>query len=343
MQWNGILKRWTRTAVVAGAAITATAAFAPAAHAETSTVYITALPDSGANVMAFSDRPATSLKVLRGSATVAQAASDPELLGAFTLSVGRLELGDRVVMFENDTLIAETSWTGNPTVDRGVCAGKTTFGGARAPGAAVILGGVFASSQTEEDPTPGTIVEDSGQHVTVTMRSPLVAGQVAAIATMLSLPQANGDTLELLSLHGAVVPATCDRVSPPDATPTPTPTPGPDGEAPAFTDAQLHGAIKSALRAPQSKLRSHALKRRTRLALPFAFPEAGTTRLELIARGKVVATGTRKRTAGGRANVTLKLSAAARRARKLTLRATFTPSRAGAGPQRASIGVTLRR
>ena len=199
------------------------------------------------------------------------------------------------------------------------------------------MAGVYTPGTGDDEPTPGTIAEDSGQHFTVTMAAPVLAGQVAVAATMLSLPQANGDTMELMSMHGVNVPATCGRLTAPD------PTLPPGARRPAFTDTQVRLAVKSALRAPRTKLRSLPLQHRSRLDLPFTFPEAGSTRLDLIAKGKVVATGTRTRTAGGLANVNIKLSAAARTARKLTLRATFTPSRAGAKPQRASVNVNLRR
>ena len=71
-------------------------------------------------------------------------------------------------------------------------------------------------------------------------------------------------------------------------------------------------------------------------------------RLKLLARGKVIGTGTK--TAGsGERRVTVALTAAGRRLLrrstrlKLTLTATLTPSRAGEAPQRASVSVTLRR
>ena len=95
-----------RVAIAAAVAVTAALASAPSAHAETTLVFISVQPDSSALVGAFSDRPATSLQVLRGSTPVAQAANEPELPGIFGgLSVGHLELGDRVVVSENGALV----------------------------------------------------------------------------------------------------------------------------------------------------------------------------------------------------------------------------------------------
>ena len=66
------------------------------------------------------------------------------------------------------------------------------------------------------------------------------------------------------------------------------------------------------------------------------FTEPGTIRLRITAPGgRTVADGKRTRTVAGKANVTLKVTrrAALRRAKRVTLVATFTPSRAGAKAQ----------
>jgi hypothetical protein len=79
--------------------------------------------------------------------------------------------------------------------------------------------------------------------------------------------------------------------------------------------------------------------------LPVTFPASGDAAFKLVARGKVIGTGTRS----GERRVTIRLTAAGRRLLKratrvkLTLKGTYTPSRAGEAPQRASVSVTLRR
>ena len=55
---------------------------------------------------------------------------------------------------------------------------------------------------------------------------------------------------------------------------------------------------------------------RTRLSLPFAFPEAGKVDLRVVAHGRTIASGSR--TTSGTAKVTLKLSASGRRLLKRT-------------------------
>jgi hypothetical protein len=111
---------------------------------------------------------------------------------------------------------------------------------------------------------------------------------------------------------------------------TPTPTPSPTTPDPAQPGKLSLAATRAAL--AKAKLRA-------KLTLPITLPEAGRIDLRLVLKGHTIAHGAR--TAAGATKVTVKLKQRLKRGAKVTLRATFTPSRAGAKPQRASVKVTL--
>ena len=75
----------------------------------------------------------------------------------------------------------------------------------------------------------------------------------------------------------------------------------------------------------------------------------GAVELELRAKSKLIGTGARATAVNGKTNVSVKLTAAGRKLLKrskrlkVSVKATFTPSRAGAVPQRASLSVTVKR
>ena len=106
------------------------------------------------------------------------------------------------------------------------------------------------------------------------------------------------------------------------------------------------GASGSSLR----PLRLPRLAKRQSFLLPFAFPEAGTVKLDLVAKGQTIGTGTKSSTANGKFDVSIKLTPAGRKlfkrtkkTLKVTLKGTFTPSRAGQGALNAGVTVTLKR
>jgi hypothetical protein len=113
--------------------------------------------------------------------------------------------------------------------------------------------------------------------------------------------------------------------------------------------ANVKAAVASAATTLKA-LKTRRLAKRKSVGLPFAFSEPGKVKLTLTGpRGKQVGAGEKTAAAAGPSTVTVKLSAAGRKllkaARKiaLTVKATFTPARAGAKPQTASAGVTLKR
>jgi hypothetical protein len=115
----------------------------------------------------------------------------------------------------------------------------------------------------------------------------------------------------------------------PNATPTPGGGPSPPGGHPAPGKLSL---ISTRAALAKAKLRA-------KLNLPVTLPEAGHIELRLTRKGHTLARGLRN--GSGTVRVTLKLKQRLKREMKVTLRATFTPSRAGAEPQRASVQVTL--
>jgi hypothetical protein len=111
------------------------------------------------------------------------------------------------------------------------------------------------------------------------------------------------------------------------------------------TDAEVRKAVKTAAATTGADLRKH----KQLAKLPFAFPEPGTVRLKLTAKAKTLGSGSKRLASAGKANVTVKPTSAGRKllkrskGLKLTLTATFTPSRANAKAQRAVVQVTLKR
>jgi hypothetical protein len=106
------------------------------------------------------------------------------------------------------------------------------------------------------------------------------------------------------------------------------------------------GATGSSLR----PLRLPKLAKRQSVVLPFAFPEAGTVKLELVAKGQTIGTGTKSSKENGKLDVSVKLTAAgrklfkrAKKTLKVTVKGTFTPSRAGGSSLNAGVTVTLKR
>jgi hypothetical protein len=108
--------------------------------------------------------------------------------------------------------------------------------------------------------------------------------------------------------------------------------------------------VKGSLSASMSSLRTRTtrnLARFSAVTLPFAFPEPGRVDVQLLAKGKVIGTGTKTSATNGKVFLAVKLTPQGRtllkrsKRLKVTLTAAFAASRAGADPQRASATVTL--
>jgi hypothetical protein len=278
------------------------------------------------------------VEISRGGALLARS-TGPGFGGLFgAANVPSLLAGDVISLHRNGAAFASVTFDGLPTVNADACAGRTAFTGARNAAASVDYAGFYTPGGGGYG-SRGSVHWNQGNPFTVTLPRPLIAGQVVYVATNL-VAGAGADTMELDVERNTTV-AACPSPPPPPVPPTVVPT-----------DGQVFAAIKAALGKTAAKLRkldTAALAKRKRLTLPFRFAEAGTVRLQLKRKTTAVGTGTKTLKAPGSANVTVKLTKAGRsllkRAKsiKLTLKATFTPARAGAKPQAASMSVTLKR
>jgi hypothetical protein len=301
-------------------AVLALAAVFPAAASADVFIAFTTLPDAPARVeaMDFDDEAPVRIEVVRGGAVVAEGLGSVELPG--------LEPGDTA-----RTASASATFDGTPAFGD-VCFGSTTFTVTRPADAFLFDAG--AGVLADEGPSiESTVSEDSP--AVVTLSRPLAQGD-AAFASVLELIDGG-----MLGVTRAVRAKDCGGAPP--QPPAGSPGPGTPDTPSSESTAPLSGALARLKRLGLARL-AHA---RTH-ALPVAFTQPGTVKVKLLARGKLIGAGTR--TAGpGEHRVTVKLTAAGRRLLrratrvKLTLVATLTPSRAGEAPQRASIGVTLRR
>jgi hypothetical protein len=325
----------TRTAFAAAAALMATAAFAPSAHAWTQFTFAT---QTGTPARVEVDAiNSTRLVLVRDGATVKESTAD-------FLEVDAFKAGDVANLYLNDTVVATATYDDLPTID-GACIGRASFAAKRAANAGVVDAGafqMFAGGTRRLDS-----VWTAAETFSVSLERPLASGDVAYVATSTTI-----GTTDTVSFRGLPVLPCPDfgrgpgSGQPPAGPPTPTVSPA------APTAAEVLLAVRAAVSASRSSLKpftARTLARRPAVDLPFAFPEPGTAALELLAKDKVIGTGSKAVSVNGKANVSLKLTAAGRkllkRSKKLkvTLRGTFTPSRPGAGPQRASMSVTLRR
>jgi hypothetical protein len=280
------------------------------------------------------------IEIVRGGTVIARSTG---FFGNFgSLEVASLNPGDTINLLRSGAVVGSTTFDGTPTINADACAGRSSFTGTRNALARVTEAGAFTLGR---DPYFGgddtRAIWSQDNPFTVTLDRPLGVGQVAFVGTRFT----SGSVTVFSDRQVAV--AAC----PP---PPPPPPPPPTSKVP--TDAQVLAAVKAALSQTGAKLRkldTRTLAKRKSIALPFAFPEAGTAKLQLTTKVKrkstIVGTGSKAMGTAGTANVTVKLTKAGRlllkRARsiKLTLKATFTPARAGAKPQSASTSVTLKR
>jgi hypothetical protein len=173
----------------------------------------------------------------------------------------------------------------------------------------------------------------------------MIGGGASYLAALM---HQNGRTTFRSSVGVPAIPCWYDRQPNHTETTQPPPPVNQVTIAPAElvpTDKQMLQMVKGSLSASGSSLRSHTtrgLARSGTVALLFAFPEPGSVDLQLLAKHKVIGTGMKTSATNGKAIFTLRLTTQGRallkRSKKLTvtMNATFAPSRAGAGPQRAS-------
>jgi hypothetical protein len=325
----------TRTAFVAAAAMLASAAFAPSAHAWTEFTFATQT-GTPARVEVVAGNY-TRLALVRDGATVKESITD-------SLEIDAFKAGDVATLYLNDTVVATATYDDLPAID-GACIGRGSFAAKRAANAGVVDAGAFL-------PFAGGIrrldsVWTAPETFSVSLERPLAPGDVAYVTTATS-----DGTTDVVSFRGLQVLQCPDFGRGPGSGQPPVGPAPPTASPAAPTAAEVLLAVRAAVSASRSSLKpftARKLARRPAFDLPFAFPEPGTAALELLAKDKVIGSGTKAATLNGKANVSLTLTAAGRkllkRSKKLkvTLRGTFTPSRAGAGPQRASMSVTLRR
>jgi hypothetical protein len=253
------------------------------------------------------DADASKLELVRGGAVIAS--SDD---GA--VFVDALQTGDVARAYNDDgTPAGNVTYDGTPAISD-ACVGGSSFTATRGASAMIQYAGAFTGSALE----PLTATWDTGQTARVTLSGPLSADDIVFVSV-------GRDDVEPAYSSTRMEPAK-DCSGQAGATPTPPPhTPG------SIAPGKLSLA---STRAALAKARS-----RTRLTLPVTLPEAGRIDLRLTRKGHTLAQGTRHGV--GTVKVTLQLKQRLKHGAKVTLRATFTPSRAGARPQRASVTVTL--
>ena len=265
------------------------------------------------------DGESTRLEVVRGGAVIAT--SDEG-----TVVVDELKPGDVARAYNEDgTPAGSATYDGTPAI-AGACIGSASFTATH--GAATLqYSGAFSSSAFE----PLTGASDAAEPARVTLTRPLVDGDMA---------------FALAGRDDVDPPVSSMRMEPAVACSADgTPAPGPGGNPPPPDQPGVTPkttTLRAALRTSGAALAKARLRRRITVAI--VLPERGRIVLRVRAKGRLLARG--RATADGAAKVTLKATAAGRtrlkHGAKVTLTATFTPSRAGAKPQRASVKVTLR-
>ncbi len=297
------------------------AAFALVApNASAATISFTSGPDGPAAVTAADEDAPIAVELVRAGAVIAR--SD-----AGSAQVAALAPGDTARAYRDGILVASAPYDGTPALGD-VCVGSSSFTVSRPPADRLFVAGAESADGDIE-----TTVSVDAPAVASTAR-PLTAGDTAyAGATGLA-----DDTVVIT--YEAVRARACTTPPPAAGTTGPT-TPGGAAKRAALSVA--------AARARLRRVGLRGLARRGSVTLAFRFPEPGTVRLRVLgARGRPIAAGRRRVRRDGTARVLVRISASGRRFlrrsahRKLTLRATFTPSRARAAPRRASVRFTLR-
>lgn len=228
-----------------------------------------------------------------------------------------LQAGDEARLHSDGEVLARGTFTQWPTVT-GACVGATSF--SVTGGTIAYAGSTLAPDELYGYPgfQPNWAAVDG---TTVTPRRPIAAGDVVYAATVVSSP---GQRIVI------------ERSFRPEPCPPPAPT-GP-------SDADVLRVVKASTAKSAAGLR----RRTATTRLGFSLPEPGTVALRVSAGGKTLASGTLRGTVAGDHALTLKRTATGRKLLqrrtklKLTLTASFTPARAGAGAQVAAVTVTRK-
>jgi len=307
------------------------AAFPAAASAAFVVVVFTTGPQASSTIDAvdFDANGALVVELIRDGAVIASATG--------TVEVPELQAGDTArVLDEAGTVRGSATYDGTPAVLGDACIGSTSFRAARsAPGFEFEAGAGVLSDEDNGTGIDSTVSD--GSPAVVTLSRPLAAGDVVFVGGF--------------ALAGEVAVSTAQVVAAKDCATAPPPRPGQDQST--IPDAPQGGRQRAPLSvtAAAARLKRLGLARLSRsraFALPVTFTRPGAATFKLLAHGKVIGRGTTNATAGVR-RVTVTLTPAGRKLLKratrlkLTLKGTFTPSRAGEVPQRASVSVTLRR
>ncbi|WP_028063030.1 hypothetical protein [Solirubrobacter soli] len=256
------------------------------------------------------DAEASRLDLVRGGTVIASSED-----GA--VFVDELKAGDVARAYNDDgTPAGSVTYDGTPAISN-ACVGGTTFTATRGAAAVFQYAGAFTGSALE--PLTGTW--DGGQTAQVTLSGPLSVDDIVFVSV-------GRDDVDPAYSSTRMQPAETCTPHQPGATPTPTPGPG----SPQPGDKPAGKLSLAAARAALARIKLTA-------KVPVTLPEPGRIDLRLVLKSRTIAHGAR--TASGATKVTLKLKHRLKRGTKVTLRATFTPSRAGAEPQRASVKVTL--
>jgi hypothetical protein len=281
------------------------------------------------------------LDLVRNGAVIA---TSPATSNYASLDVPSLLAGDVARFYDANAVTARAAYDGQPTIASDACAPHISFTATRSDTHTVYNAGAFPA---DDYTAVNRAINTTGNPFTVTLQSPLAAGDVAFVVTQ-GL-QANGAVGVEFIRYADV--AACP-VPPPPATIGATTTTTPAVPA-TPTDAQVLAKVKTAVTSIAAKLKAfktRQLGKRKSVGLRFAFSEPGKVKLTLTGpRGKPIGAGEATATVAGTRTVTVKLSAAGRKllkaARKITLtaKATFTPARAGAKSQTASAGAKLKR
>lgn len=336
--------RIARRVAGAGACVSVVGALAaPSALASQGFVYISQRADGTAQVSAGGASGAARLDISRGSTVIASESG----MGWLDLNVASLVTGDIATLSAGGSQVGSFTYDGLPSINADACAGHSSFTGTHGEGQ--LYGGAYTPrAGTYDSSNEGTV--SGGSAYTVTLARPLAVGDVAWAGL-------SRDTGALgVSESREVNVGACPTPPQPPVAPVTTTAPP--------TDQQVRQAVSTAVGKASSVLRRldpADLASSKSAALPFAFPEPGTVKIELTApapKGKsasaaaakkpvLVAVGTKTLGAAGSVPVKLKVTGAGRKLLrkaktvKLTLKATFTPART-AKPQSTNKSVTLK-
>jgi hypothetical protein len=316
----------------------ATAAFAPAAQADTS-VYFNVSSSGAAQVELYTTDAYTRFDVLHAGAPIASSTGEElELVG--------LAANDVVAVYDGLDVVRTVIYDGMPVIGVDACAGRSGFTVQRGADAAYMEAGAF--DEFGGDHAGSILTTPTTAIAQVRLSDPLGGNDVAYLRTYAQ----TGDLTVYSSLIKRMKPCPAPPVEPTPVAPAPPPAPVFPPSELTPTAAQMLQMVRASLSATGTSLRSRTtrrLARATTVSLPFAFPEAGRVELQLVAKNQVIAAGGKASATNGKAILTVRLTPAARkllkRAKtlKVSVKGAFTPTRNGAETSRAASTVTLKR